>query len=100
TRLVVAAFHYVTHRAADAVCHLWCNPSPMDGSQPDLLISQVNEAGEVILRCAYNSKAAEQLNSWLTSFEGQFGQMSDITFDFFMHSLLLLYKEEREKDIK
>ncbi|KIJ46651.1 hypothetical protein M422DRAFT_165028 [Sphaerobolus stellatus SS14] len=61
TRFIVDAFHYVTHRATDAVCHLWCNPSPIDGSQPDLLISQVNEAREVILQCAYNSEAAEQL---------------------------------------
>ncbi|KIJ52983.1 hypothetical protein M422DRAFT_155836 [Sphaerobolus stellatus SS14] len=100
TRFIVDAFHYMTHRATDAVCCLWCNPLPADGSKPDLLISQVNEAGEIILQCAYSSEAAEQLNSWLTSFERQFDQMSDITFDFFMHSLLLLHKEEREKDIK
>ncbi|KIJ22356.1 hypothetical protein M422DRAFT_277243 [Sphaerobolus stellatus SS14] len=49
TRFIVDAFHYMTHRATDAVCHPWCNPSPTDGSRPDLLISQVNEAEEVIL---------------------------------------------------
>ena len=97
SRLIVDAFHYTTHRAQDILCRTCCNPAPTDGSQPDLLYVDPQGEGEVILRRAFNSEAAEQLNAWLTSFEAQFKQMSDVSFDFFMHSILLIYKEQREK---
>jgi hypothetical protein len=100
TRFIVDAFHYITHRATDEVCRLWCNPSPADGSQPDLLHIQENDEGEPVLVRAFNSEAAEQLNSWLTGFEGQLRQMSHITFDFFIECLFLIYKEEKEKKIR
>jgi len=99
-RLIVDAFHYTTHRAQDILCHTWCNPAPTDGSQTDLLFVDFQGDGDIVLRRAFNSEAAEQLNAWLTSFEMQLKQMSDVSFDFFMHSILLIYKEQREKKLK
>lgn len=41
-RLIVDAWHYIGHRADDIVCRTCCNPAPVDGSQPDLVIEEVN----------------------------------------------------------
>ncbi len=38
TKFIVDAWHYVGHQARDALCRLWCNPSPLNGSQPDLIL--------------------------------------------------------------
>ncbi|KAJ7182128.1 hypothetical protein C8R46DRAFT_1210709 [Mycena filopes] len=41
TRFIVDAWHYIGHRATDILCRLWCNPAPLNGSQPDLILVKV-----------------------------------------------------------
>ncbi|KIO19284.1 hypothetical protein M407DRAFT_82978, partial [Tulasnella calospora MUT 4182] len=91
TRFLVDSWHYVNHRATDQLCREWCNPAPADGSQPDLVIKQTDSEGNIHTVRAYNTETAEQLNSWLTSFEAPLRQMTDWNFDFFMHVLMYLY---------
>ena len=99
TKFIVDAWHYIGHQARDALCRLWCNPSPLNGSQPDLVRMVEDANGVKHSARAFNTETAEQLNAWLDGFKAQLSQMSDISFDFYMHVLLLLYKERIEKRI-
>ncbi|KAK7021478.1 hypothetical protein R3P38DRAFT_3317752 [Favolaschia claudopus] len=73
TKFIVDAFHYIGHLVTDLLCRLWCNPQPLNGSQPDLV---------------------RQLNSWLNGFESQLRQMSDVNYDLVVHVLMMLYAEK------
>lgn len=99
TKFVVDAWHYIGHRTTDVLCRLWCNPAPTDGSQPDLIVVEEDEQGQKHATRAFNTETAEQLNSWLDGFEAQLRQMTDKNFDFFIHVLFLLFKEETEQRI-
>ncbi|KAJ7622850.1 hypothetical protein B0H17DRAFT_1151570 [Mycena rosella] len=44
-------------------------------------------------------EATEQLNSWLSGFESQLRQMSDVNYDFFVHALMMIYAEKVEKHV-
>ncbi|KIJ47840.1 hypothetical protein M422DRAFT_84943, partial [Sphaerobolus stellatus SS14] len=100
TRFIVDAWHYINHQATDLLCRTRCNPSPANGSQPDLLkILEHPKTGKKYLVRAFNTEAAEQLNAWLDDFEAQLRQMTDFHFDFVVHVALLIYKEKREEEI-
>ncbi|KAJ7742763.1 hypothetical protein B0H14DRAFT_3117558 [Mycena olivaceomarginata] len=79
TKFIVDAWHYIGHRATDVLCRLWCNPDPTNGSQPDLVLVD--------------------LNAWLNGFEAQLRQMSATNYDFCVHVLMFLYKEMVEERI-
>ncbi|KAJ7575522.1 hypothetical protein C8J56DRAFT_801342, partial [Mycena floridula] len=100
TKFIVDAWHYVGHRATDVLCRLWCNPSPRNGSQPDLIqiIEDIN--GVKHTSRAFNTETAEQFNVWLDGFEAQLQQMTDVNYDFVVHCLMLLYTEITEKKIR
>ncbi|KAJ7937955.1 hypothetical protein B0H13DRAFT_2226433 [Mycena leptocephala] len=83
TKLIVDAWHYIGHRATEILCHLWCNPAPVNAHQTR----------------AFNTETAEQLNSWLSSFESQLRQMSDVNYDFFIHVLMMTYGEGVEEKV-
>ncbi|KAJ7642553.1 hypothetical protein B0H17DRAFT_1163931 [Mycena rosella] len=74
TKFIVDAWHYIGHRASDILCRTRCNPAPMDGSQPDLILTVEDE------------NAALQ-------------QMSDVNYDFFVHVLMMIYGETMENRI-
>lgn len=99
TKFIVDAWHYTGHRATDVLCRLWCNPAPTNGSQPDLVRVEQDANGEKHLTRAFNTETAEQFNSWLTSYESQMRQMSDVSYDFFMHVLMMLFAERLERQI-
>ncbi|KAI0785378.1 hypothetical protein BC629DRAFT_1735458 [Irpex lacteus] len=93
TRLIVDAWHYVGHRATDALCRQYCNPAPADGSQPDLVRVEKDRNGNSHLTRAFNTETAEQLNAWLTGYEAQLRQMTDTSYDFFIHILMMVFAE-------
>ncbi|KAJ7691419.1 hypothetical protein B0H17DRAFT_1133728 [Mycena rosella] len=99
TKFIVDAWHYIGHRAVDVLCRLWCNPAPTNGSQPDLIAVKVDDNGQQHTTRAFNTETAEQFNAWLGSYEAQLRQMSDINYDFAVHTLMLLYKELVEKKV-
>jgi len=45
TRFIVDTYHYNNHKANDYMCQTWCNPTPSDGSQPNLIGEYVDENG-------------------------------------------------------
>lgn len=100
TRFIVDAWHYVGHRATDTLCRTWCNPAPANGTQPDLVIAREDEQGRKHLTRAFNTETAEQLNAWLNGFEASMRQMTAVNFDFFMHSIMLIYKDAMENRIQ
>ncbi|KAJ7871932.1 hypothetical protein B0H13DRAFT_2554153 [Mycena leptocephala] len=93
TKFIVDAWHYIGHRATDVLCRLWCNPAPTNGSQPDLVLVNVDDNGRTHTTRAFNTETAEQLNAWLNGFEAQLRQMFATNYDFCVHVLMLLYKE-------
>ncbi|KAF7358174.1 hypothetical protein MVEN_00865800 [Mycena venus] len=100
TKFIVDAWHYIGHQATDILCRTRCNPAPTDGSQPDLVLTEADDNGQVHQTRAFNTETAEQLNSWLNGFESQLRQMSDVNYDFFIHVLMLIYAETMEKRIQ
>ncbi|KAJ7483117.1 hypothetical protein B0H11DRAFT_1723416 [Mycena galericulata] len=100
TKFIVDAWHYIGHRATDILCRLWCNPAPANGSQPDLVIVEEDANGTTHQTRAFNTETAEQLNSWLTGFESQLRQMSDVNYDFFIHVLMMIYGERVENRVE
>ncbi|KAJ7820029.1 hypothetical protein B0H13DRAFT_2378053 [Mycena leptocephala] len=99
TKFIVDAWHYIGHRATDILCRLWCNPAPLNGSQPDLIITQEDGNGTRHQTRAFNTETAEQLNSWLNGFESQLRQMSDVNYDFFIHVVMMIYAERVEQRV-
>ncbi|KAJ7152119.1 hypothetical protein C8R46DRAFT_962436 [Mycena filopes] len=100
TRFVVDAWHYIGHRATDILCRLWCNPAPLNGSQPDLIVAKQAADGTTHQTRAFNTETAEQLNSWLNGFESQLRQMSDVNYDIFIHVLMMIYSERVERRVQ
>ncbi|KAJ7672513.1 hypothetical protein DFH06DRAFT_1124387 [Mycena polygramma] len=99
TKFIVDAWHYIGHRANDILCRTRCNPAPTDGSQPDLVLTEVDEDGNIHQTRAFNTETAKQDNSWLNGFESQLRQMTDINYDFYVHVLMMIYGETVEKRV-
>jgi hypothetical protein len=59
TRLIVDAFHYTNHRVKDFLCRTYCNPAPLDGSAPNLVIEAEAKNGTKYLKRAFNTQASE-----------------------------------------
>ncbi|KAJ6467573.1 hypothetical protein C8R47DRAFT_1179928 [Mycena vitilis] len=85
--------------STDILCRTRCNPAPSDGSQPDLVITQVDENGVAHQTRAFNTETAEQLNSWISGYESQLRQMTDVNYDFYIHVLMMMYGEMVEKRV-
>ncbi|KAJ6454039.1 hypothetical protein C8R47DRAFT_1228857 [Mycena vitilis] len=48
---------------------------------------------------AFNTETAEQLNSWISGYESQLRQMTDVNYDFYIHVLMMMYGEMVEKRV-
>ncbi|KAF7348004.1 hypothetical protein MSAN_01752500 [Mycena sanguinolenta] len=82
TKFVVDAWHYIGHLATDALCRLWCNPQPTNGSKPDLVRVEVDINGTAHQTRAFNTETAEH------------------NYDLFIHALMMLYAERVEKRVQ
>jgi len=56
TRFIVDAYHYINHRVADFLCRKYCNPSPGDGSAPNLVVIAYDKNGRPYLKRAFNTQ--------------------------------------------
>jgi hypothetical protein len=63
TRFIVDSYHYVNHRVADFLCRKWCNPAPMNGSAPNLVIVEEDEQGKLHYKRAFNTQVSLELTS-------------------------------------
>ncbi|KAF8984862.1 hypothetical protein BDQ17DRAFT_1393809 [Cyathus striatus] len=86
TRFIVDSYHYINHRVGDYLCHTYCNPSPLNGSAPNLVVVErdIN---------AFNTQACEQLNAWLGGFQGILNRMSVDNFNWTTHALLYIHTQ-------
>ncbi|KAM6491941.1 hypothetical protein JOM56_012579 [Amanita muscaria] len=91
SRFIVDAYHYSNHRATDEVCRKWCNPAPLDGSAPNLVITERNARGQLYYKRAFNTQACEQLNAWLGGFEPILKRMTAGNFNWFLHTMLFYH---------
>ena len=69
SRFIVDAYHYQNHRTEDYICRKWCNPAPLNGSAPNLVIAAEGSDGQPYYKRAFNIQACEQLNAWLGGYE-------------------------------
>ena len=59
TRFIVDAYHYINHHVVDWLCRKYCNPAPLDGSAPNLVIEAETKEGKKYLKQAFNTQACE-----------------------------------------
>jgi hypothetical protein len=56
TRFIVDAYHYINHRTTDSVCRKYCNPAPLNGSAPNLVVVENDKFGQPHYKRAYNTE--------------------------------------------
>lgn len=56
SRFIVDSFHYINHRTSDYLCRKWCNPAPLNGSAPNLVIVENDNAGNLHYKRAFNTQ--------------------------------------------
>ena len=88
SRFIVDSYHYSNHRTSDNLCQTWCNPAPLDGSAPNLVITGRSDNGQLYQKRAFNTQACEQLNAWLGGFEAILKRMTPGNFNWFLHTML------------
>lgn len=94
SRFIVDSYHYVNHRASDQLCRTWCNPAPLDGSAPNLVIVAIDAKGQPYLKRAFNTQACEQLNAWLGGFDNILRRMKSGNFNWFLHTMLYYHTKQ------
>ncbi|TFK17217.1 hypothetical protein FA15DRAFT_563228, partial [Coprinopsis marcescibilis] len=71
----------------------WCNPAPMDGSQPNLVIIAIDAEGRPYLKRAFNTQVCEQLNAWLGGFAAILKRMTANNFNWMIHVMLYYHTQ-------
>jgi hypothetical protein len=56
TRFIVDSYHYNNHKATDSLCAKYCNPSPSDGSAPNLVQFVKDKHGVLQMQRAFNTQ--------------------------------------------
>ncbi|BGO91963.1 hypothetical protein NBRC10512v2_004225 [Rhodotorula toruloides] len=104
SRLIVTAFHKQSHPQGDAFCDEFCDPTPLDGRAPDLVVPYKPVGGSSkrgpqlrTFERAFNTSAAEQLNSTLSRFAPLLSTLKADNFTFLVHVLLRYRRDEAEK---
>jgi hypothetical protein len=58
TRFIVDSYHYTNHKATDGLCSKYCNPSPSDGSAPNLVQLARDKNGVMQMQRAFNTQVS------------------------------------------
>jgi hypothetical protein len=58
TRFIVDSYHYINHRTTDYLCRTWCNPAPLNGSQPNLVTVEYDRNGNPHYKRAFNTQVS------------------------------------------
>ncbi|KAF8885048.1 hypothetical protein BD779DRAFT_1442795 [Infundibulicybe gibba] len=91
SRFIVDSYHYINHRTTDYLCRTWCNPAPLNGSAPNLVVVAKDKRGKPYYQRAFNTQASEQLNSWVGGFESILRHMTPGNFNWFLHVMLVYH---------
>ena len=62
TRFIVDSYHYINHRVQDSLCRTWCNPAPLNGSAPNLVVVELDRSGEPHYKRAFNTQVSLRLS--------------------------------------
>ncbi|KIM74585.1 hypothetical protein PILCRDRAFT_79958, partial [Piloderma croceum F 1598] len=103
TRFIVDSYHYINHRTNDYLCRKWCNPAPLNGSAPNLVVVEYDINGNPHYKRAFNTQACEQLNAWIGGFQGIVNRMTIYNFKWFLHAMLFIHtqrviRKQKKKD--
>ena len=82
------------------MCWTYCNPAPLDGSAPNLVIEAETKDGEKYLKRAFNTQACEQLNGWIGGFDSILKRMTIDNFNWFLHVMLFYHTRNVLEKIK
>ncbi|KAF8982442.1 hypothetical protein BDQ17DRAFT_1394061 [Cyathus striatus] len=82
-----------TTRVGDYLCHTYCNPSPLNGSAPNLVVVERDINDNPHYKRAFNTQACKQLNAWLGGFQGILNRMSVDNFNWTTHALLYIHTQ-------
>lgn len=78
---------------------MYCNPEPLNGSAPNLVIVATDSEGERYYKCAFNTQACEQLSAWLGGFESILCRMTIHNFNWCLYTMLV-YRTQYAKEAK
>jgi hypothetical protein len=56
SRFIVDSYHYINHRTSDYLCRKWCNPAPLNGSAPNLVVVENDAHGNPHYKRAFNTQ--------------------------------------------
>jgi hypothetical protein len=93
TRFIVDSYHYINHRTTDYLCRKFCNPAPLNGSAPNLVVVENDRFGHPHYKHAFNTQACEQLNAWIGGFETILKRMSGGNFNWLLHAMLFVHTQ-------
>ena len=91
SRFIVDSYHYINHRTTDNMCRTYCNPAPLNGSAPNLVVVEHDRLGHPHYKRAFNTQASEQLNAWIGGFDSIVNRMTVGNFDWFIHVMFFLH---------
>jgi len=46
TQFIVDSYHYINHCVGDYICCKWCNPAPLNGSAPNIVVLEKGKHGQ------------------------------------------------------
>jgi hypothetical protein len=72
----------------------------INGTTPNLVVSERNQNGEICYKHAFNTQACEQLNAWLGGLGTILKRMSPRNFDWFLHTVLFYHTRHVKKQSK
>jgi hypothetical protein len=58
SHFIVDSYHYMNHRTTDYLCRKWCNPAPLNGSAPNLVIVERDRNGRPHYKWAFNTQVS------------------------------------------
>lgn len=56
THFIVDSYHYINHRTSDYLCRKYCNPAPLNGSAPNLVVVEQDRYGDYHYKRAFNTQ--------------------------------------------
>ena len=59
TRFIVDSYHYINHHTSDYLYRKWCNPAPLDGSAPNLVVVEKDKEENNYYKRAFNTQVTD-----------------------------------------
>lgn len=65
TQIIVDSYHYINHRVTDYLCRTWCNPAPLNGAAPNLVVVDEDKEGRPYYKRAFNTQVSDHTTQLL-----------------------------------